>query len=347
MPLFGQEHFEAAQASEGLDCPAYEAAIADSVEVMRQAVGSHVPNPRSSCAHRCHQRAGLEDRRIRAGPHQQFVDCGGVRVSQHRGALGLGRGPAGRGLVHRTSAFGDRTSLAWRWRWRKLAARSLRLRSGKERRGDAIVRAGRAVKKRGRRLCHHTGDGKGRPHAGLTGTLKADIASGGDMRIIVNGQQAFGRAVLDALLERGEDVVGVFTAPDVEGGRPDPLKEGAVEHDIPLYQPKSFRREAVWEQIRELEPDLGVMAYVTLFVPEEALNIPDPWDDPVPPVAAAPAQGPEFHQLADHLRRDQDRAVDLLARQRARYRSRCCYRRRSDIGPGRYARQRLLRSSVP
>ena len=94
------------------------------------------------------------------------------------------------------------------------------------------------------------------------------------MRIIVNGQQAFGRAVLDALLERGEDVVGVFTAPDQEGGRPDPLKEGAVEHGIPLFQPKSFRREAVWEQIRELRPDLGVMAYVTLFVPEEALNIP-------------------------------------------------------------------------
>ena len=44
------------------------------------------------------------------------------------------------------------------------------------------------------------------------------------MRIIVNGQQAFGRAVLDALLERGEDVVGVFTAPDQEGGRPDPAE---------------------------------------------------------------------------------------------------------------------------
>ena len=93
------------------------------------------------------------------------------------------------------------------------------------------------------------------------------------MRIIVNGQQAFGRSVLDALLDRGEEVVGVFTAPDA-GGRPDPLKEGADERGIPVYQPKSFRREAVWEQIRELEPDLGVMAYVTLFVPEEALNIP-------------------------------------------------------------------------
>ena len=94
------------------------------------------------------------------------------------------------------------------------------------------------------------------------------------MRIIVNGQQAFGRAVLEALLKRGEEVVGVFTAPDQEGSRPDPMKECAVERDIPVYQPKSFRRGAVWEQIRELKPDLGVMAYVTLFVPEEALNIP-------------------------------------------------------------------------
>ena len=38
MPLFGQEHFEGAQACEGLDCPAYQAAVADSVDAMRQAV---------------------------------------------------------------------------------------------------------------------------------------------------------------------------------------------------------------------------------------------------------------------------------------------------------------------
>ena len=38
MPLFGQEHFEAAQATEGLDCPAYQAAVADSVDAMRRAV---------------------------------------------------------------------------------------------------------------------------------------------------------------------------------------------------------------------------------------------------------------------------------------------------------------------
>ncbi|MDE0037476.1 MAG: amidase family protein, partial [Gammaproteobacteria bacterium] len=38
MPLFGQEHFEAAEATEGLDCPAYGAAVADSVDAMRQAI---------------------------------------------------------------------------------------------------------------------------------------------------------------------------------------------------------------------------------------------------------------------------------------------------------------------
>ena len=94
------------------------------------------------------------------------------------------------------------------------------------------------------------------------------------MRIIVNGQQAFGRAVLDALVERGENVVGVYTAPDREGKPPDPLKAGAVEHGLPVFQPKSFRRQQVWAQMRELAPDLAVMAYVTLFVPQEALAAP-------------------------------------------------------------------------
>ena len=94
------------------------------------------------------------------------------------------------------------------------------------------------------------------------------------MRIIVNGQQAFGQAVLEALLDRGENVVGVYTAPDGAGGRPDPLKAAALAREIPVFQPKSFRREAVWAQMRELRPDLGVMAYVTLFVPAEALAVP-------------------------------------------------------------------------
>ena len=45
------------------------------------------------------------------------------------------------------------------------------------------------------------------------------------MRIVLNGQQAFGKAVLEALLERGENVVGVYCGPDKEGRPIDPLKE--------------------------------------------------------------------------------------------------------------------------
>jgi len=93
------------------------------------------------------------------------------------------------------------------------------------------------------------------------------------MRIIVNGQQAFGKTVLDALVNRGEEVVGVYCEPD-KGERIDPIKEAALEHGLPLFQPKSFRKPEVWEQMASLEPDLCVMAYVTLFIPEEALNTP-------------------------------------------------------------------------
>ena len=94
------------------------------------------------------------------------------------------------------------------------------------------------------------------------------------MRIIVNGQQAFGSAVLEALLERGEDVVGVYTAPDKEGRKPDPLGELAKSRGLPVFQPPSFKNSEVVEQVKSLKPDLGVMAFVTLFVPEDVLTIP-------------------------------------------------------------------------
>ena len=43
------------------------------------------------------------------------------------------------------------------------------------------------------------------------------------MRIVVHGQQAFGKAVLEALIKRGENVVAVYAAPEKEGQKPDPL----------------------------------------------------------------------------------------------------------------------------
>jgi methionyl-tRNA formyltransferase len=94
------------------------------------------------------------------------------------------------------------------------------------------------------------------------------------MRIVVNGQQAFGADVLKALLERGEEVVAVYCAPDKEGGKPDPLAEAAREAGIELRQPESFETDEAPGELAALEPDLMVMAFVILKVPERVLNTP-------------------------------------------------------------------------
>ena len=95
------------------------------------------------------------------------------------------------------------------------------------------------------------------------------------MRLIVHGQQAYGKSVLEAILDKGVDeVVAVYSAPDKEGRPLDPLKEFALQRDLPVYQPESYKNPEVWEQLASHETDLCVMAYVLLFVPEEALNVP-------------------------------------------------------------------------
>ncbi len=94
------------------------------------------------------------------------------------------------------------------------------------------------------------------------------------MRIVVHGQQAFGKGVLERLLENREDVVGVVCAPDREGRPDDPLKELALEKGLPLHQPGSWKTPEAEALMRSFEPDLCVMAYVTLFIPQPVLDAP-------------------------------------------------------------------------
>ncbi len=94
------------------------------------------------------------------------------------------------------------------------------------------------------------------------------------MRIVVHGQQAFGKAVLEALIKRGENVIAAYVAPEKTGAKADSLKEAALAAKLPVRQPASYRQPQVWEEFRALKPDLQVMAFVTLFVPEDFLNIP-------------------------------------------------------------------------
>jgi methionyl-tRNA formyltransferase len=94
------------------------------------------------------------------------------------------------------------------------------------------------------------------------------------MRIVVHGQQAFGKTVLERLLERGEDVVAVCTAPDKEGRPTDPLKELALENGLPVHQPASWKTPEALELMQSFDADVCMMAYVLLFVPEGVRDAP-------------------------------------------------------------------------
>ncbi|MBH66847.1 MAG: methionyl-tRNA formyltransferase [Rhodospirillaceae bacterium] len=94
------------------------------------------------------------------------------------------------------------------------------------------------------------------------------------MRIVVNGQQAFGKACLDAIIEKGvDDVVAVYTAPDVEGKPFDPIKQSALEAGLEVRQPDNFSDKEVLAELGSWDADLMILAYVIIFVPESARNI--------------------------------------------------------------------------
>ncbi len=93
------------------------------------------------------------------------------------------------------------------------------------------------------------------------------------MRTLIIGQAAFGAAVLQLFLERGIDVVGVSTPPDLEG-REDPLKKAAVLNGIPWLSTRSLKQESTFQELRAWNPDLGVMAFVTDILPENVLEEP-------------------------------------------------------------------------
>ena len=94
------------------------------------------------------------------------------------------------------------------------------------------------------------------------------------MRIVLHGQQAFGKSVLERLLADGENVVGVFCAPDREGRPRDPLAEFAEEKGLPLHQPTSWKTPEALDLMKSFEPDVCMMAFVTLFVPQPVLDVP-------------------------------------------------------------------------
>jgi methionyl-tRNA formyltransferase len=94
------------------------------------------------------------------------------------------------------------------------------------------------------------------------------------MKIAIIGQQDFGKSVLEAFVARGDQVAGVFCAPEKEGAKPDPLKTAALEKGLKVFQFKSLRDKEAHDALRGLDVDLGIMAFVLQFAPQDFVNIP-------------------------------------------------------------------------
>ncbi len=93
------------------------------------------------------------------------------------------------------------------------------------------------------------------------------------MRIVLIGQAAFGEKALEALLNKNENVVGVFCPPE-PSGKPSGMKKLAESKGIPIYQPEKMKNPEVYDIFVQLQPDLNVMAFVTDIVPNRILDYP-------------------------------------------------------------------------
>lgn len=94
------------------------------------------------------------------------------------------------------------------------------------------------------------------------------------MKLAIIGQQDFGKAVLDAFLKRGDRVAAVFCAPEKEGARPDALRVAAQSAGLTVHQFKSLRAPEAVDAMKAADADIGIMAFVLQFAPQEFVNIP-------------------------------------------------------------------------
>jgi methionyl-tRNA formyltransferase len=94
------------------------------------------------------------------------------------------------------------------------------------------------------------------------------------MKIAIIGQQDFGKAVLEAFLKRGDQVAAVFCAPEKEGSRPDALRAAAEAQALPVHRFASLRDPEASRAMTAAGADIGIMAFVLQFAPQEFVNIP-------------------------------------------------------------------------
>ena len=136
------------------------------------------------------------------------------------------------------------------------------------------------------------------------------------MRVAIIGQQDFGKATLEAFLARGDDVAAVFCAP--EKGRPDPLRLAGEAAGIPTHQFPRLTDPEAQEALRAANADIGIMAYVTQFVPQDFCNVPKFGTIQFHPSLLPAAPRRLVNELVDHPRPIGDRLQHLPPDRRPR-----------------------------
>ena len=98
------------------------------------------------------------------------------------------------------------------------------------------------------------------------------------MRVVFMGTPDIAATCLEKILEDGFDVVGVYTQPDRPKGRGmkmvySPVKELALKHSLPVFQPENFREDETVETLRALRPDVVAVVAYGRILPQRVLDI--------------------------------------------------------------------------
>ena len=99
------------------------------------------------------------------------------------------------------------------------------------------------------------------------------------MRVVFMGTPDFSVPTLEKIIEAGHEVIGVVTQPDKAKGRGKkvlfpPVKETALAHDLPVYQPRRARDPEFIEEMKTLNPDVMVVVAFGQILPKAILDIP-------------------------------------------------------------------------
>ena len=98
------------------------------------------------------------------------------------------------------------------------------------------------------------------------------------MRVVFMGTPDIAATCLKKILADGFQVVGVYTQPDRPKNRgmklfPSPVKEVALAHNLPVFQPENFREEETVEQLAELKPDVVAVVAYGRILPQKVLDV--------------------------------------------------------------------------